>query len=125
MLHYESNFMCMSYFNLLFFFQAEDGIRDHCVTGVQTCALPISGGEGARGPEDLLRKFRVTGRHVDGLALGDRPWATHAGVVRPEGRADRAAEPVKRDIGEQVVAADRVLDHPAAVAPAAELLGDP
>src|SRR5438034_3903605 len=25
-----------------FFFQAEDGIRYHCVTGVQTCALPIS-----------------------------------------------------------------------------------
>src|SRR5476649_1167901 len=25
-----------------FYFQAEDGIRDHCVTGVQTCALPIS-----------------------------------------------------------------------------------
>src|SRR6202012_3158664 len=28
--------------SLIFFFQAEDGIRDHCVTGVQTCALPIS-----------------------------------------------------------------------------------
>src|SRR5438034_11314145 len=27
---------------MIFFFQAEDGIRDHCVTGVQTCALPIS-----------------------------------------------------------------------------------
>src|SRR2546429_9475787 len=27
-----------------FFFQAEDGIRDVAVTGVQTCALPISGG---------------------------------------------------------------------------------
>src|SRR5436305_6460413 len=27
----------------LFFFQAEDGIRDADVTGVQTCALPISG----------------------------------------------------------------------------------
>src|SRR5438132_983284 len=27
----------------LFFFQAEDGIRVHCVTGVQTCALPICG----------------------------------------------------------------------------------
>src|SRR5437762_9224035 len=27
---------------LLFFFQAEDGIRDTSVTGVQTCALPIS-----------------------------------------------------------------------------------
>src|SRR5690606_39740078 len=26
-----------------FFFQAEDGIRDFHVTGVQTCALPISG----------------------------------------------------------------------------------
>src|SRR5207248_5199965 len=26
----------------LFFFQAEDGIRDRTVTGVQTCALPIS-----------------------------------------------------------------------------------
>ena len=27
---------------MLFFFQAEDGIRDRDVTGVQTCALPIS-----------------------------------------------------------------------------------
>src|SRR6266705_2803649 len=27
---------------LNFFFQAEDGIRDRTVTGVQTCALPIS-----------------------------------------------------------------------------------
>src|SRR5256885_11723349 len=35
----------------LFFFQAEDGIRDYKVTGVQTCALPISaGGETARMP---------------------------------------------------------------------------
>src|SRR5437588_2774718 len=29
------------YIVVFFFFQAEDGIRDHCVTGVQTCALPI------------------------------------------------------------------------------------
>src|SRR5690606_40766146 len=29
-------------FSLAFFFQAEDGIRDFHVTGVQTCALPIS-----------------------------------------------------------------------------------
>src|SRR3989454_6478634 len=28
---------------IIFFFQAEDGIRDYKVTGVQTCALPISG----------------------------------------------------------------------------------
>src|SRR5690606_40092172 len=37
---------CSSYvfmfYVLFFFFQAEDGIRDFHVTGVQTCALPIS-----------------------------------------------------------------------------------
>src|SRR6266487_3798063 len=32
----------MVVFVLVFFFQAEDGIRDGRVTGVQTCALPIS-----------------------------------------------------------------------------------
>src|SRR3712207_7424990 len=30
---------------IFFFFQAEDGIRDIGVTGVQTCALPISANE--------------------------------------------------------------------------------
>src|SRR5207237_7711758 len=30
------------FFFFFFFFQAEDGIRDSSVTGVQTCALPIS-----------------------------------------------------------------------------------
>src|SRR6266850_5832407 len=34
-----------------FFFQAEDGIRDYKVTGVQTCALPIS--------QDVLNGFGV------------------------------------------------------------------
>src|SRR5688500_12387627 len=34
-----------------FFFQAEDGIRDYKVTGVQTCALPISGPEAVAGVE--------------------------------------------------------------------------
>src|SRR6266540_3971462 len=33
--------------SFFFFFQAEDGIRDRDVTGVQTCALPISAREGA------------------------------------------------------------------------------
>src|SRR5207248_4347626 len=33
---------------LFFFFQAEDGIRDRTVTGVQTCALPISSSEDSR-----------------------------------------------------------------------------
>ena len=36
------NYLCyiILYF-IFFFFQAEDGIRDDLVTGVQTCALPI------------------------------------------------------------------------------------
>src|SRR5256885_8378717 len=34
---------------MFFFFQAEDGIRDYKVTGVQTCALPISQGGVAAG----------------------------------------------------------------------------
>src|SRR5256885_7291223 len=42
--------MVVRYFYLeqiifFFFFQAEDGIRDYKVTGVQTCALPISPAE--------------------------------------------------------------------------------
>src|SRR5262249_59113626 len=32
------------FYRFFFFFQAEDGIRDWSVTGVQTCALPICAG---------------------------------------------------------------------------------
>src|SRR5256885_2969738 len=32
----------MLFVSFFFFFQAEDGIRDYKVTGVQTCALPIT-----------------------------------------------------------------------------------
>src|SRR5699024_11516956 len=35
-------FRCPGQFPVLYFFQAEDGIRDRNVTGVQTCALPIA-----------------------------------------------------------------------------------
>src|SRR5690606_40799556 len=38
-----------------FFFQAEDGIRDFHVTGVQTCALPIFHGQHGQRPVDRLR----------------------------------------------------------------------
>src|SRR5215468_5966841 len=38
----EEDTMTLSFF--FFFCQAEDGIRDRDVTGVQTCALPISAG---------------------------------------------------------------------------------
>src|ERR1039457_5874945 len=43
-----------------FFFQAEDGIRDYKVTGVQTCALPI---------------YKRRGTNDCG---SDRAWAAHA-----------------------------------------------
>src|SRR5256885_14980448 len=42
-------------FPFLFFFQAEDGIRDYKVTGVQTCALPISR---ARSNGTSLKRWR-------------------------------------------------------------------
>src|SRR3712207_7025291 len=48
---------------VLFFFQAEDGIRDIGVTGVQTCALPIfflskfKQGLGSWGIEDVVKKY--------------------------------------------------------------------
>src|SRR5206468_6010948 len=43
-----------------FFFQAEDGIRDLIVTGVQTCALPILLREYERGVYFLLGRLRPT-----------------------------------------------------------------
>src|SRR2546422_5742508 len=39
---YISRYHTFTSFLFFFFFQAEDGIRDVAVTGVQTCALPIS-----------------------------------------------------------------------------------
>src|SRR6266850_3232731 len=51
---------------LFFFFQAEDGIRDYKVTGVQTCALPISAlARLARARDDEGRARR---RARDGVA---------------------------------------------------------
>src|SRR3954463_16829894 len=44
-MHRDSEVVIKSYgveFSRVFFLQAEDGIRDYRVTGVQTCALPIS-----------------------------------------------------------------------------------
>src|SRR2546430_9169665 len=49
----------MSYGWLIFFFQAEDGIRDLTVTGVQTCALPIF----------VLLPFALLGARRPGKAL--------------------------------------------------------
>src|SRR6266511_1777998 len=53
-------FICIAKYVMFifFFFQAEDGIRDFHVTGVQTCALPISGSSRARGRGD--RRYGVS-----------------------------------------------------------------
>src|SRR5260221_9108326 len=53
----------------VFFFQAEDGIRDHCVTGVQTCALPISVLELDVGVAGSGRTIRVVGLDILRAAL--------------------------------------------------------
>src|SRR5207245_7504283 len=45
---------------VIFFFQAEDGIRDATVTGVQTCALPISWTDNS-GVEDGFTLWRAGG----------------------------------------------------------------
>src|SRR2546430_6482511 len=39
--YYFTSYILVLFFIFFFFFQAEDGIRDLTVTGVQTCALPI------------------------------------------------------------------------------------
>src|SRR5699024_11689295 len=44
---------------VIFFFQAEDGIRDRNVTGVQTCALPISTTTASGSPAGALSEFCV------------------------------------------------------------------
>src|SRR5436190_3967430 len=53
---------------VFFFFQAEDGIRDHCVTGVQTCALPISQGVDDRAAEG--KETAEQGAGDQGLMFG-------------------------------------------------------
>src|SRR5690606_39363624 len=71
------------------FFQAEDGIRAFHVTGVQTCALPISAArlELDAGDALVLRPRRAD---VDRIA-GRRRHAEDVGALAGRGVADRAA----------------------------------
>src|SRR6516162_2418822 len=77
--------------SFFFFFQAEDGIRDYKVTGVQTCALPISVGsaEVDRVAAELARRDleryarprrRFLENHRQGLAC-EGPVASAAVLV--------------------------------------------
>src|SRR2546429_10009765 len=62
--------------NLVFFFQAEDGIRDVAVTGVQTCALPAApSGE----PPPWRRSAR--GLWVQVRSTSPSPWRARRGTA--------------------------------------------
>src|SRR2546426_7919581 len=61
-----------------FFFQAEDGIRDYKVTGVQTCALPICARwRGTARRRDILRA------HARAAGESARTGGPSAYAVRP------------------------------------------
>src|SRR5256885_4161279 len=77
-----------------FFFQAEDGIRDYKVTGVQTCALPISGllrvGEGAWARH--VRHPEVLGRGTEEGASGLERNVIAAPIAEPRPKGDHTCK---------------------------------
>src|SRR5437867_5828037 len=59
-------------FSFFFFFQAEDGIRDRTVTGVQTCALPICVlNTPPRGLGDKTRAALLASAREHEISVGD------------------------------------------------------
>src|SRR5207302_5031490 len=69
-----------------FFFQAEDGIRDFHVTGVQTCALPIFAGRQASPPQARARS-EASGRDARGAHAQRRRWQRQPAFARDRRRA--------------------------------------
>src|SRR5438046_7326933 len=65
--------ICFIIFFFFFFFQAEDGIRDWSVTGVQTCALPICNGQVERANDMVLQGVET--RVFDWLRHYEEKWA--------------------------------------------------
>src|SRR3990170_3479600 len=63
--------------SVFFFFQAEDGIRDDLVTGVQTCALPICEATGDGSVTVGGRPFDIAGEadRTGEMTLSVRPEA--------------------------------------------------
>src|SRR5207244_10272407 len=79
--------------SVFFFFQAEDGIRDDLVTGVQTCALPILGYVGSSiSPRALETRRR--GDPKDKIALYN--LMKQAALDSVEGRLDEGIAKVRR-----------------------------
>src|SRR3989442_5192496 len=71
--------------DVFFFFQAEDGIRDADVTGVQTCALPISHATGLARSHAVVRA-PARGRHP-GASRAWRGWLPAAAALGTRRRA--------------------------------------
>src|SRR2546426_6771071 len=70
-------------FLFVFFFQAEDGIRDYKVTGVQTCALPICWGH--KNVQASVARLDANSRaddRVGGFALGRSPVGFRRRLLR-------------------------------------------
>src|SRR3989449_9961563 len=65
----------------LFFFQAEDGIRDVAVTGVQTCALPIFDGRLGNRLDNSTEQFRCLLGICRGRRDATAPLAEQARAV--------------------------------------------
>src|ERR1022692_5009208 len=63
---------CSCGFCFFFFFQAEDGIRDYKVTGVQTCALPISATFSAR-----FERMNCVAEIFTAILTGEYPIRRH------------------------------------------------
>src|SRR5437868_7454669 len=79
-----------------FFFQAEDGIRDRNVTGVQTCALPISCRAARReGGEQREDDEAEVAALLGGIAAGEVRRDV-AGERRPERGQDGGDDEVER-----------------------------
>src|SRR5690606_39283390 len=77
-----------------FFFQAEDGIRDFHVTGVQTCALPISQAEAADGHTGLVVNaiHLLNAPAVEQAVVDHRLGTRSAFLSRLENQHDGAVE---------------------------------
>src|SRR2546430_10011694 len=76
---------------VVFFFQAEDGIRDLTVTGVQTCALPISSDEPAPHADPAPR------RRVAKVAADGRRAPEERGLDSARDARDDRALPVRSE----------------------------